>query len=91
MGANRWGFREEINFTKGFDVIPNHPIYFEVTAGTDFFTTNDDYMGGQDLAQDPIYNLESHLSYDLTKALAISFDYYGHWGGSSGTGRQKIG
>ena len=46
-------------------------------------------MGGQDLAQDPIYNLESHLSY-LTKALAISFDYYGHWGGLR-TGRQKVG
>ena len=47
MGTNRWGFREAINFTKGFDVIPNHPIYFEVTAGTDFFTTNDITWGGR--------------------------------------------
>ena len=83
MGANRWGFREELNFTKGFEVIPNHPVYFEVTVGEDFFTTNGDYLSGNDLSQDPVFNLESHLSYDLIKNLAISFDYYGHWGGSS--------
>jgi hypothetical protein len=83
MGTNRWAFREEINFTKGFEMIPNHTTYFEVTVGGDFFTTNTDYLGGQDLSQDPIFNLESHLSYDLTKELSISFDYYGHWGGST--------
>ena len=83
MGANRWAFREELNFTKGFEVIPDHNLYFEVTTGADFFTTNDDYNHGHDLTQDPIFNLESHLSYDLVKNLALSLDYYGHWGGST--------
>lgn len=90
MGANRWGFREEFNFTKGFEVIPNHTAYFEVTVGEDFFTTNHDYLGGQDLSQDPIFNLESHLSYDLLKDWAVSFDYYGHWGGSSDLVGRKV-
>ena len=75
--------QEELNFTKGFEIIPNHSIYFEGTVGEDFFTTNDDYLNGKDLSQDPVFNLESHLSYDLIKNLVISFDYYGHWGGSS--------
>lgn len=83
LGGNRWAFREEVNFTQGFDLIPNHLLYFEVTTGFDFYTTNDDYLGGQDLAQDPLFNLESHLSIDLAKNWAVSFDYYGHWGGST--------
>ncbi len=83
MGGNRWAFREEFNFTKGFDVIPDHPLYFEVTTGFDFFTDNDEHLGNNTLAQDPIFNLESHLSYDLTQKLAASLDYYGHWGGDT--------
>lgn len=82
MGSNRWAFRGEFNLTKGFEVIPDHKAYFEVTAGMDIFGTNDDYMNGHDYDQDPLFNLESHLSYDLTKELVISADYYGHWGGS---------
>ncbi len=35
------------------------------------------------MAQDPLFNLESHLSIDLAKNWAVSFDYYGHWGGST--------
>ena len=83
LGNNRWAFREEVNFTKGFELIPGHTTYFEVTVGTDLFTTNDDYLGGRDLSQEPLFNLESHLSHDLTKELAVSLDYYGHWGGAS--------
>ncbi|MEN6440364.1 MAG: transporter [Syntrophobacter sp.] len=81
MGSNRWAFREELVFTQGFEVIPNHNAYFEVTVGGDFFTDNTDYIGGTKLGQDPIFNLESHLSYDLTKDWWISADFYSHWGG----------
>lgn len=83
MGGNRWAFREEFNFTKGWEVRPDHNLYFEVTTGVDFFADNDEYQGNDELSQDPLFNLESHLSYDLTKNLAVSFDYYGHWGGDS--------
>ena len=81
LGGNRWAFREEFNFTKGFTVIPDHNLYFEVTTGFDFFAANDEFDGNHELTQDPVYNLEGHVSYDVAKNVAISFDYYGHWGG----------
>lgn len=80
LGGNWWTFRGEVNFTKGFEVIPDHKAYFEVTTGCDLFTTNNDYFG-EDLNKDPLFNLEGHVSYDLTKTLAASVDYYGHFGG----------
>lgn len=83
LGGNRWTFREEFNFTKGFEITPDHNLYFEITTGIDFFTDNDELPGNSELSQDPIFNLESHLSYDLTKSLALSLDYYGHWGGTT--------
>lgn len=83
LGCNRWAFREELNFTKGWEVTPGHDLYFEVTTGVDFFTDNDEGSNNSTISQDPLFNLESHLSYDLTKSLALSLDYYGHWGGSS--------
>lgn len=82
MGANRWAFRGEVNLTKGFEIVPEHNLYLEVTTGFDAFSTNKDYLGDHDMDQDAIYNLESHISYDLTKTVAASVDYYGHWGGA---------
>lgn len=83
LGNNRWIFKEEFNFTKGFEIVPDHNLYFEVTTAVDFFTDNDDFRGNQTLSNDPQFNLESHISYDLTKSLALSLDYYGHWGAAS--------
>ena len=101
LGGNRWAFREELNFTKGFAVSPDHNLYIECTTGFDFFTTNDDFNGNHSLKQDPVFNLESHISYDVIKDVALSFDYYGHWGGdkqvddvdqpNSGANSQTIG
>lgn len=85
LGGNRWAFRDELVFTQGFEVIPNHNAYFEVTLGGDFFLKNDDFFNGTSsghgLTQDPILNVESHLSYDLTKDWWISADFYSHFGG----------
>ena len=90
LGENRWRFREELGFVKGFEVIPEHNAYFELQVGGDFFTKNDSFGKlDQDMNQDPIFNLESHLSYDLTKALFVSADYYYHGGGETEVGNFK--
>ena len=85
VGAeDRWRFREELGFVQGFEVIPSHNAYFELQVGVDLFADGDDVAPAPintTLSQDPIFNLESHLSYDLTKDIFISADYYGHWGG----------
>lgn len=84
LGENRWRFREELGFVKGFEIFPEHNLYFELQVGGDFFTTNHSYTAADaNMDQDPIFNLESHLSYDVTKAFWVSADYYYHYGGKT--------
>ena len=85
LGTNRWQFRQELNATKGFQVIPGHFAYFETTLGVDEFTDNTDvslFARKQTLSQRPVLNVESHLSYDLTKVVFAAVDFYGHYGGN---------
>ncbi len=83
LGTNRWQFRQEINGTKGFEVIPGHFAYIEATVGVDEFTDNTNFGAGrQTLTQRPTLNVESHVSYDLTKSVFAAVDFYGHYGGN---------
>jgi len=83
IGAYNWRFREEINGTQGFEVIPGHFAYIEATLGSDQVTNNTDFgTYGQTMVQSPTFNVESHLSYDLTKTVFVSADFYGHYGGN---------
>ncbi|MDX9788253.1 MAG: transporter [Desulfobacterales bacterium] len=84
LGANQWRFREELNLTQGFSVLPGHNAYFELTIAGDFFTDNDDFgPASQNRSKDPILTVESHLSYDVTRTLFASTDYYYHHGGKT--------
>jgi len=88
LGTNRWQFRQELNGTQGFEVIPGHNAYIELTLGVDEFTNNTNisgWTGGaitQTLSQRPVFNVEGHVSYDLTKAVFAAVDFYGHYGGN---------
>lgn len=87
VGENRWHFKSDINFTQGFEIIPDHNLYLELGGGIDLYTVNNDYgPSGDDLKQDPIYNLESHVSFDITKDVFIAADYYGKFGGEKSWG-----
>ncbi len=82
LGTNRWQFRQELNFTQGFEVLPGHNAYFEVTLALDEYTNNTKFGPfNQTLKQDPLFTVESHVSYDITKAVFASLDYYGHFAG----------
>jgi hypothetical protein len=84
LAGNRWKFQEELGFVKGFPVLPDHNAYFELQLAGVFQTDNDDVsIGGREVEEstDPILKVESHLSYDITKAFYASADYYFHWGG----------
>ncbi len=83
MGANRFAFQGEVGFVKGWEVQPGHNLYFEVAPSLFVYGDNDDYQGDSELSQDPVFALESHLSYDLTKSLAVGLSYFGQWGDES--------
>lgn len=84
LGSNRWSFDEQLGIVQGFEVIPGHNAYAEIQFHGQFYTSNNDYpngLGGSaTLNTAPEFDLESHVSYDITKAMWASVDYYGRWG-----------
>ncbi len=83
LSENRWHFREELGFVKGWEIIPEHNLYFELQVAGDFFTSNNDFgPTGATMSQSPGLTVESHLSYDLTKLFWASADYYYHYNGN---------
>ena len=75
MGANRWAFKTESSFVKGFG-----KLFIDITPKVEFYTNNTDYFyggtSGNTLSTTPLYSLESHLSYDFTDKFLLSLDYY---------------
>ena len=63
--------------------IPWRKWSFEFAAGVRFFTNNDEYIGGVQLKQDPLYNLQAHLIYDLTPRQWASFNSNYFFGGDT--------
>ncbi|GAB6906821.1 conserved exported hypothetical protein [Desulfosarcina cetonica] len=79
MGKNRWAFKGEFGFVKGFG-----DFYFDLVGNVEFFTDNESYTSADlTLEQDPIYTLETHLSYDINASFFVSADYYYHNGGET--------
>ena len=87
LSENRWHFREELGFVKGWEIIPEHPLYFELQVAGDFYTNNTDVLlnpatgATGSMSQSPGLTVESHLSYDVTKLFWASADYYYHYVG----------
>lgn len=73
IGANRWVIRPEIGMS-----IPFGNWDLEFAAGARFFQDNDDYVGGSTLTQDPLFNLQVHLVYALSRRqwLALNGNYF---------------
>jgi hypothetical protein len=75
IGQNRWWGRI------GFPVVAYFgsyaPLYrtsLEITPAVMIFDKNDDYLG-QELENDPLFQLEAHLTRDITRTLFGSIDF----------------
>jgi hypothetical protein len=71
IGTNRWFIKPEIGVSKALG-----PVTLELAAGVTFYTPNNDFLGGQEKQQDPIYALQGHLVYAFP---------YGIWAALDGT------
>lgn len=79
LGANRFQFKEEVGFVKGFG-----DFNVDLTVSVDFFTDNNEFGPTEvTMSQDAIYSFETHLSYDVNKSFYSSFDYFYHNGGET--------
>jgi hypothetical protein len=77
-GQNRWSFKEELGFIQGI----GDKMYFEIQPSVEFYTKNDDSLGTE-LEQDPLFQLQLHLSRDIAPKFWISGDYTYQLGGET--------
>jgi len=73
IGTNRWEIKPEIGIS-----IPWRKWSVEFAAGVRFFTDNDDFLQTSTFEQDPLYNLQAHIHYDLSRrqSLSLSSNYF---------------
>jgi len=75
-GSNRWTIKPEIGISNRWGAFS-----WEAAFAARFFTDNDNFVGDTTLKQDPLYQLQTHLIYDLPKGRWIAFDGNYFWGG----------
>ena len=74
MGLNRWYGRFAFPFKYHFRVFsPGYMTSLEITPSVWLFAENDDFVG-QKLENDPLWQLESHLTHDFTRSFFGSLD-----------------
>ena len=73
IGANRWVFRPEFGMS-----LPLGKWGLEFSAGARFYQDNDEYLIDSTLKQDPVYNLQVHVVYDLSPRqwLSVNANYF---------------
>ena len=69
VGSNRWTLRPEIGASKAVG-----PWTFELSTGATLYTDNDDFYGGQNREQDPIWSMQAHLSHSFSPGCWLAFD-----------------
>jgi len=74
MGQNRWYGRIALPFKYHFGVFdPGHMTSLEVTPSVWLFADNSDFLG-KNLKNDPMWQLEAHLTHDFTRSFFGSLD-----------------
>ncbi len=84
MGANRWGLRVGLPFVQSLGPwVPGEITTLEILPSAWFFSANDEFIGNNELTQDPLFTLEVHLTHDLTTRFYGSVDYFLQTGGET--------
>ncbi len=67
--TNRWAFKPEVGISKAIG-----PWTLEATAAVTYYTSNEDFFGGNRLSQDPLYSLQGHVIYGFRSGIWGSLD-----------------
>ncbi len=78
LGSNRWAFKPELGLYQ-----PLGAWAVELSAGSWFFTDNDDFFGGSTREQDPMLTTQLHVSYTFRPRLWIAASGTWYSGGST--------
>jgi hypothetical protein len=76
LGANRWDVQlgVPIVYYAGDSFVDPELTTIELTPSIFVFGQNDDPFVGSELDQDPLFQLEGHLTHNLSRVLWVSFD-----------------
>jgi hypothetical protein len=75
LGLNRWFGRVALPMKYHFGVFATgYKSSFEITPSVSLFGDNDDFNAGQTLKNDPIWQIESHLTHDFAQNFYGSID-----------------
>lgn len=77
IGTNRWSFKPEVGLTHAFR---KTRLILDAYAGAWIYSTNNNYQSGT-RSQEPIYNSQFHVSYDVKPRLWLAFDANFYRGG----------
>ncbi len=86
LGTNRWSFKPDVgvSHTRGQWVV-------EMMAGVWVFTDNDNFAGGNTRTQDPIAQVQFHLTYRFNRGMWLAADANYYTGGQTTIGgRQNL-
>jgi hypothetical protein len=76
IGTNRWFIKPEIGISKAMG-----PLTLEGALAVTFYTDNNDFFGGKQRSQDPLYSVQAHAIYNFPSGLWGSFDVLYFTGG----------
>lgn len=76
LGTNRWTFKPEFGVAKTLGA-----WILEATGAVNLYTDNDDFFGGQERSQDPVYSAQGHVIYVFRPGLWTALDVTWYTGG----------
>lgn len=85
LGQNRFAIAPQVG------LLHTHEDWsFELTAATFFYTQNDDFFGGNELDQDPLFALQTHVVKVFDNGLWLSCGAAYGWGGESSVNGENL-
>jgi len=83
VGSNQYKIRFSLPMVHAFSFwAPGERLVLDVMPSATLITKNDNSMGNE-IEQDPLFVIESHLSQDITKRAFLSLDYSYIFGGEA--------
>jgi hypothetical protein len=80
IGTNRWSVKTELGASQALG-----RVTLELAGAATFYTDNDNYFGGQQREQDPVYSIQGHLIYSFSRGVWGAIDATYFWGGRTTT------
>ncbi len=85
LGANRWALQLglPVNYYFGTSFLDPRLTVLEILPSVTFYSDNDSAFGGGTLSQKPLFQVEAHLSHNLSQAMFVSLDGLWERGGET--------